>query len=224
MERIEDIHLVLGHAVAVALREIIAGEAVAPRDRVVFLDRDGVINELAPDNGYVTRWEEFRFLSSALEAIRRLTENGYRVVVVSNQSCIGRGLVTHEDIRQIHRLMEEKIAESGGKVEAIYYCPHKPGDECSCRKPRPGMFLAAMEDLGVDLVQSVFVGDSVSDLLAADKIHATSILVRTGHGTQAEEQLGPGVVEPTLIVDDLAQAVDWIITQREQASAPRVDE
>lgn len=223
MERIEDIHLVLGHAVAVALREIIAREAVAPKDRVVFLDRDGVINELAPGNGYVTRWEEFRFLPSVIDAIRRLTESGYRVVIVSNQSCVGRGLATHEDIRQIHRIMEEKITEGAGNVEAIYYCPHKPGDGCSCRKPKPGMFLAAMGDLGIDLVQSVFVGDSVSDLMAADKIHATSILVRTGYGTEAEEQLGPGVVQPALIADDLARAVDWIIMQGQETSGLRAD-
>jgi D-sedoheptulose 7-phosphate isomerase len=213
MERIEDVHLILGHAVAVALREIIAREAVAPRDRVVFLDRDGVINELAPNNGYVTRWEEFHFLPSALVGIRRLTENGYRVVIVSNQSCIGRGLATHEDIRQIHSIMEEKIKESGGNVEAIYYCPHRPGDGCSCRKPKPGMFLAAMGDLGIDLVQSVFVGDSVTDLLAADKIHATSILVRTGYGSEAEQELGPEVVEPAFVADDLSDAVDWILAQ-----------
>ncbi len=214
MERIEDVHLVLGHAVAVALREIVAEEAVEPKDRVVFLDRDGVINKLAPNRGYITKWEEFHFLPGSLEAIRKLTQGGFRIVIVSNQSCIARGLATNEDIRLIHRIMEEKIEKAGGKVTAIYYCPHKPGDGCHCRKPKPGLFLRAMEDLGIDLVQSVFVGDSMSDLLAADKIHAMAILVLSGHGGETESRLGPGVVEPAAVLKDLGAATDWILENR----------
>jgi len=211
MERIEDIHLVLGHAVAVALRDIIAREPVPPRDRVVFLDRDGVINRLAPDNGYVTSWDMFEFLPGVLEALVELKNGGYRIVIVTNQSCIGRGLATHEDINLIHRIMGEKIEEAGGAVDGIYYCPHKPDSGCSCRKPKPGLFLAAQGDLGIDLVQSIVVGDSLSDLQAVDKIHATSILVETGHGMTTREQLGPGTVRPDVTVRNLGDAVRWIL-------------
>ncbi len=214
MERIEDVHLVLGHAVAAALRDIIAQEPVPSRDRVVFLDRDGVINQLAPDNGYVTSWEDFRFLPGALDAIARLTRSGFRIVVVTNQSCIGRGLATHEDIRLIHRIMEERIEEVGGRIEAVYYCPHKPDDGCSCRKPKPGLFLAAQEDLGIDLVQSIVIGDSLSDLQAVEKIHGTSLLVRTGHGSDTMAQLGPGVVQPSAIAHDVGEAAEWILEKR----------
>ena len=182
-----------------------------PRDRVVFLDRDGVINTLVPNNGYVTSWDQFEFLPGVLDAIVTLNNRGYRIVVVTNQSCIGRGLATHEDINLIHRIMVEKIEEAGGTVDGIYYCPHEPGAGCSCRKPKPGLFLAAKEDLGIDLVQSIVVGDSLSDLQTVDKIHATSILVETGHGTTTREQLGPGTVQPDIIVRDLEEAVKWIL-------------
>lgn len=204
MERIEDVHLAIGHAMAVALRERMLREPMTP---AVFVDRDGVINALGPDGGYVTRWEQFSFLPKALEALAELARAGLRVVVVTNQSCIGRGLARHEDVRTIHRLMEEAVAEHGGRIEAVYMCPHRPEDGCGCRKPRPGLFVIARDDLGIDLARSVVIGDHQSDMEAASRIGAKGILVLTGHG---QEALAACSSAPAAVVADLAEAVRWI--------------
>ncbi|MBN1424934.1 HAD-IIIA family hydrolase [Candidatus Fermentibacteria bacterium] len=211
MERIEDAHLVIGHAAAVALRERVRR---APVFRpAVFLDRDGVINALGPGDGYVTRWEQFQFLPGALEALAELARHDLPVVIVTNQSIIGRGLASYEEVRTIHRLMEERIRDAGGRVAAVYVCPHRPEDGCGCRKPRPGLFFLARDDLGLDLARSVVIGDHQSDMEAAARIGATGILVKTGHGvTWAREGAGDVVV-----VENLPAAVQRILTHNTNA-------
>jgi len=206
MERIEDVHLAIGHAAAVALRERIAQE---PPDRpVVFVDRDGVINALGPGDGYVTRWEQFEFLPGAVDALADLHRRGLRVVVVTNQSCIGRGLTTPEHVRTIHRIMADQVREAGGSIDAVYFCPHRPEDGCWCRKPNPGLFLAARDDMGIDLARSVVIGDHPSDIEAAARIGATGVLVRTGHGAASVQSCA---AVPAVVVDDLAEAARWIV-------------
>ncbi len=209
MERIEDVHLALGHAVAVALRERFARAPGATP--AVFVDRDGVINRLGPDGGYVTRWEHFEFLPGALEALAVLRERGCRVVVVTNQSCIGRGVARHEEVRAINRLMEEAVEAAGGHIEATYLCPHRPEDGCGCRKPKPGLFFLARDDLGIDLARSVVVGDHATDMAAASSIGAAAVLVRTGHGARTEAE---GTVRPHVVVNDLREAAEWIVTHQ----------
>lgn len=220
MERIEDVHLIIGHAAAVALRERMASSAALRP--AVFMDRDGVINALGEDDGYVTRWEHFRFLPGALEAMADLAGHGVPVIIVTNQSIIGRGRASHEEVRTIHRLMEERIREAGGSVEAVYLCPHAPEDGCGCRKPLPGLFLTARDDLGLDLANSVVIGDHQTDMEAAARIGATGILVRTGHNA-ARLQEGTGEV---VAVADLPEAVRWILHsagQREKRVACGVE-
>lgn len=200
MQRIEDVHLAIGHAVGMALRHLMAQEPLpAP---AVFVDRDGVINALEPGKRYVTSWEEFHFIPRALEALAALCRMGARVVVVTNQSCIGRGLVSRRTVRLIHASMEEAVERAGGRIEAVYVCPHQPEDGCGCRKPRPGLFYAAQQDLGIDLARSVVIGDDSTDMEAARRIGARGVLVRTGHGRDCAHQ---GVV-----VEDLWGAVQWI--------------
>jgi histidinol-phosphate phosphatase family protein len=128
----------------------------------VFLDRDGVINANRSD--YVKSWDEFAFLPGVFEALRRLREGSRTVVVVSNQSAIGRGIAAPAVVDAIHRRMRAEVAEHGGRIDAVFYCPHRPDEGCECRKPRPGLLRRAARELGLDLARSYLVGDAVSDV------------------------------------------------------------
>ena len=130
--------------------------------RVVFLDRDGVINVNRDD--YVKSWDEFEFIPGAKEAIKTLNENEFWVIIVTNQSPIGRGIFGHETLNEIHKFMLQELSEVGAHIDAIYYCPHRPDDNCECRKPKPGLILKAAEELNIDLTISWLIGDSDSDL------------------------------------------------------------
>lgn len=174
--------------------------------QVLFLDRDGVINREA--EGYITEWSQFEFLPGALEAIRRLTEEGYKIIIISNQSAINRGLATKDEIDRIMTNMVTEIEASGGKIWDIYYCPHRPEDKCDCRKPEPGLFFQAEEKHGVKITNTWFVGDKLTDVAVAIRIGARPILIRGG-------KVVPGVLvteeDAVTVVDDLSGAVDYII-------------
>ena len=136
---------------------------------VVFLDRDGVINEQAPPHQYITRWEDFRYLPGVHEAIKKLNDAGYRGIIVSNQRCIARGMLTVEGLEALNRRLLEDIEAHGGKIEAVYYCPHDVSDNCGCRKPKTGMLEQAEKDLeeqGLEIRKeaSWMVGDFRSDI------------------------------------------------------------
>ena len=132
----------------------------------VFLDRDGVINRKAPEGEYVTRWEDFHVLPGVVEGIAQLNRKGLLVVVVTNQRCVAKGLMTEAELKKLHRQMTEHFAESGAKIDGIYYCPHDVEPPCDCRKPAPGMLLAAAKWHGVNLAASWMIGDSESDIQA----------------------------------------------------------
>lgn len=175
--------------------------------RAVFLDRDGVINESRRD--YVKRWEEFRFLPGVLPSLRTLASSPFRVVIVTNQSAVGRGLMSHDVLEDIHRRMLERIVSAGGRVDAIYCCPHRPSDGCSCRKPRPGLFQQAATDLQIDLGRSYCIGDKPSDLQAGFRAGCQGILVLSGEGALSSiDRLGGCPV-----VRDLEAAVDLILAR-----------
>jgi len=148
----------------------------------IFIDRDGVINENRAD--YVKSWEEFHFLPGAREAIAQVTRAGHRVIVCSNQAAIARGLVSVETVEEIHQRMIMEVAEAGGAIEKVYYCPHPKDGNCCCRKPRPGMLLRAHDELGVDLSDAVFIGDSMTDVRAGLAAGVRPILVLTGLGVE----------------------------------------
>lgn len=156
--------------------------------RAVFLDRDGTINE---EKDYLHRIEDFAFIPGVPAAIRRLKEAGFLVIVVTNQSGVGRGYYSMEDVDRLHRHLQDKLAESGTAVDAFYVCPHHPTEgvghflrDCDCRKGRPGMLLQAAAEHGIDLERSFMVGDKAADIEAGEEAGCRSMLVLTGYGAE----------------------------------------
>ena len=145
--------------------------------RAVFLDRDGVINRKAVEGKYITRWEDFHFLPGAIEAIFLLVQAGWRVIVVTNQRCIAKGLLTIPELDRIHKKMLAEVRKSGADIEAIYYCPHDEQPPCRCRKPLPGMLLAAARERRVDLGSSWMIGDSEKDVEAGKRAGCRTVLI-----------------------------------------------
>ena len=134
--------------------------------KAVFLDRDGVINRKAPEGQYVTRWEEMEFLPGVHEAVRLLNQAGFFVVVVSNQRCVAKGLITTAELESMHTRMMREFVAAGATLNAIYYCPHDYDPPCACRKPQPGMLLDAAREHEIDLTGSWMIGDSGHDVEA----------------------------------------------------------
>jgi len=145
--------------------------------KVIFLDRDGVINKKAPKADYVKSWEEFEFLPGVLEGIRLLKENDYQIFIISNQAGIARGLMTEEDLAGIHNNMISEIEKNGGRIDGVYYCPHGWDENCECRKPKPGMFYRASREHHIDLSKSYFIGDDERDKIAGEAAGMKTILV-----------------------------------------------
>jgi D-glycero-D-manno-heptose 1,7-bisphosphate phosphatase len=141
----------------------------------VFLDRDGVINERRLD--HVRSWSEFSFRPDVLEMLPRLASTGAAVVVVTNQSVVGRGLISAAELHDIHGRMVDAIAAAGGHITAVYVCMHAPEDGCDCRKPAPALLFQASRELGISLSESVMIGDELSDVLAAAAADCIPILV-----------------------------------------------
>lgn len=175
----------------------------------IFLDRDGVINENRSD--YVKSWQEFRFLPGSKAAIARLARAGHRVIVCTNQACIARGIVSVETVEDIHRRMLAEVAQADGKIEKVYYCPHSRDEGCQCRKPRPGLLLRARDELGIDLHDALFIGDSISDVRAGLAADITTVLVLTGLGEEQLHQHSHEAEGPFHIMTDLGQAVEMIL-------------
>jgi D-glycero-D-manno-heptose 1,7-bisphosphate phosphatase len=134
--------------------------------KAVFLDRDGVINRKAPEGDYVIRWEEMTFLPGVVDAISLLNKAGFRVIVVTNQRCVAKGLITAQALESLHQQMCNALARDGARIDAVYYCPHEKDAGCGCRKPAPGMLLKAKADYGIDLSPSWMIGDSELDVEA----------------------------------------------------------
>ena len=178
--------------------------------KIVFVDRDGVINRDRSD--YVKSWSEFEFLPGSLDALKLLTLNNYHVILITNQSVINRKMVTEAVLRDIHAKMEDAIVDHGGRLKAVYYCPHVPEDGCSCRKPEPGLIERAKAEHGLDLSNACLIGDSFKDIVCAQRAGCGQIvLVRTGHGRKAEKLCGEAGVKPDHVADDLMAAVRWLL-------------
>jgi histidinol-phosphate phosphatase family protein len=178
--------------------------------KTVFLDRDGVINQ-NHDGDYVKTWGEFEFIPGAKEAIKDFTIAHWDVIIVSNQACIGKGIVSADVLDEIHIRMEDEIADYGGQIKAIYYCPHRAEENCLCRKPKPGMLLEAALDLGINLSDSYLVGDNITDIQAGAEVGCVTVLVKTGLGIKSMERSQQWTVKPHYILSDLFHAAEFIV-------------
>jgi D-glycero-D-manno-heptose 1,7-bisphosphate phosphatase len=178
--------------------------------KVVFLDRDGVINRDSPD--YIKDWSEFEFIPGSIEAIRDLTRNGFVSILVTNQSALARRFITRQKFEYVHAMMCKAIAAGGGKITDIFFCPHLPDAGCDCRKPRPGLIIQAQRKYNIDLTQALMIGDSAKDIACARNAgcgHA--ILVKTNKNLGDEKDLEAQRIIADYVAKDLADAARWII-------------
>lgn len=187
----------------------------------VFLDRDGVLIE---DVHLLTRADQIVVLPGVPEALKKLVDAGFKLVVVSNQPVVSRGLVSEDGVRSVHQHMESLLQSAGAPpLDAIYFCPHHPKStlpayqvNCDCRKPKPGMFLQAAKELGIDLRASFTVGDRITDIIAGAKSGGRTVLVQTGkHMDKPIETSEPldTTIQPDHVCSDLAAAAEWIVDQ-----------
>ena len=180
--------------------------------RHVILDRDGVLNQEAHGGGYVLQPEEFFWLPGALDALAMLRRAGVYLSVATNQSGVGRGLMTLGQLDAVHHRMQTEASQYGAALDAVLYCPHAPDDGCACRKPAPGLINEALARSGFGAAESLVVGDDRRDLEAASRAGVKALLVRTGKGRKTEMLLN-GAEVPTY--DDLAQLACAILRAHE---------
>ncbi len=179
--------------------------------KLVILDRDGVINR--DSRAYIKSQAEWKPLPGSLEAIARLHQAGYIVVVATNQSGVGRGLFDHNALAATMHKMHDAVQAEGGEIAAVFYCPHTPEDECTCRKPKSGLFEQIRRRFNVDLEGIPAIGDSMRDIEAARTAGALPILVRTGNGAKTERRLPSD--SDVAVYDDLLEAVHAIVNESE---------
>lgn len=184
--------------------------------KLLILDRDGVINE--DSDAYIKSVEEWIPVSGSIEAIAKLSRAGWTVAVATNQSGIARGYYDLATLDAMHARLRDLVAEQGGDVGLIVYCPHGPDDGCACRKPKPGMLQTIANHYGVDLEGVWFVGDSSGDLKAAQTVDSQPVLVRTGKG---EKTLAGSIPANTLVFDDLAAVAAELIHNSDPHLKPR---
>ena len=182
------------------------------KSKCVFLDRDGTINV---EVSYLHRVEDVQLIKNVPEAINLLNHNGYKVIVLSNQSGVARGYFSEEDVRGVNREIDRLIRLKGGEIEDFYFCPHYLGGkiqkyaiQCSCRKPGIGMIGRAAQDYDIDISNSYMIGDKASDVKMANNAGCRSILVKTGYGL---EECSNIAIEADFIAEDLLDAAKWII-------------
>jgi len=177
--------------------------------KVVFLDRDGVINQDSPD--YIKSWAEFKFLPGSIAALKKLTVGGFTAIIITNQSAINRRMISKATLDDIHVRMKDAVVAGGGLIKDIFFCPHRPDEGCLCRKPKPGMILAAQKKHRIELDSAYMIGDSAKDIECAHRAGCGhSILVKTGNGTRAERTLAEKKNYPGHVAADLLAAVNWI--------------
>jgi len=188
--------------------------------KLVILDRDGTIN--VDSDAFIKSPEEWQPLPGALEAIARLNHAGWHVAVASNQSGLGRGLFDVGSLNAIHAKMHKMLATYGGRIDAVFYCPHTPDEGCSCRKPQSGLFEQIAERFGVDLKLVPVVGDTVRDLQAGARVGCPPHLVLTGKGEALRGMTLPPDFPPnTRVHEELSAFADWLIAHPAPVPAPR---
>jgi len=180
-----------------------------PSDKIIVLDRDGVINRDSSD--YIKSPDEFEPIPGSIQAIRLLFQNDFTVTVATNQSGLGRKLFDEDALTAIHQKLYWLAEAAGGAVSGIFYCPHKPDAGCDCRKPRTGLLQRIEENFHIPLAGKFFVGDSKKDLQAAIRFNMKPVLVRTGNGASLEKQLDSDTLQNLPVYPNLLRAVENLI-------------
>lgn len=184
--------------------------------RAVFLDRDGVLIENRAD--YIREWSHVSLLPLAIDALRGFRREGLKIIVVTNQSAVGRGIMTLETAQEINNRLVRDLGESGGRIDAVYMCPHQPQDACTCRKPLPGLLLQAARELSIDLASSWMVGDAWSDLLAGQAAGLQgTVIVKTGRGASQLTKAQPEGIKSFFVCDNVFEAYKTIAGLSEKA-------
>lgn len=183
-------------------------------NKAVFLDRDGVINRKAPEGEYIVRWDDFEILPGVVEAIRTLNQSGYHVIIVTNQRAVAQKKITIAELEKMHGKLIATLAERGGRIDRIYFCPHDLGASCDCRKPKAGMLLRALKEFEIDPRESWMVGDSPVDIEAGKSAACRTALI--GASPNGNDS-GAGA---DILAGDLRQAVALILTVDESPSLP----
>ncbi len=177
--------------------------------KIIFLDRDGVINKYPGFGDYVKDYREFYFLSGAKEAIRKLTEKGFSIYIISNQAGIAKKIFPKSKLKDITKKMLREIEESGGKIKGVYYCTHRKEDNCSCRKPKIGSIQKAIKKKKVNLRDAYFIGDTPRDIETGKNAGCKTILVLSGEAKK--EDIKNLTFKPDLIVRNLLEATKIIL-------------
>ena len=176
-------------------------------DPAIFLDRDGVI--IKNRNSYVRDWAHVCFYKRSLDAILKLSSTSYKIVLVTNQSAVGRGLISISTADEINRRIVDQIKKSGGRIDGVFMCPHQPDDMCFCRKPQPGLLFEAAKALSIDLKRSILIGDAISDIQAGQNAGIErTILVLTGRGRMQLTQPAVRNLQPFDVFQSLSHAVN----------------
>ncbi|WDP91260.1 MAG: D-glycero-beta-D-manno-heptose 1,7-bisphosphate 7-phosphatase [Desulfobacter sp.] len=175
----------------------------------IFLDRDGVINEDSP--AYIKSPEEFHFIPKSPEAVALLNKSGFEVILITNQSAVGRKMITRETLASIFDKMQAGIRAADGRIKDVFFCPHTPDEGCRCRKPRPGLILDAIKKYGIDPAAAAMVGDSAKDIECGRAAGcAKTVLVATGNGPKARQELADKGITPDYWARDLYDAAQWL--------------
>lgn len=178
----------------------------------IFLDRDGVINRYPGDTKYVTSWKEFSFLPRAKSAITKLHKNKFKIFVISNQAGVGKGIFSKKELDFITKNMLKGIAESGGKIDKVFYCTHRNEENCSCRKPKAGLIKFALKKYPVDIKNSFFIGDTIRDVITAKAAGCKSILIFSGKEKLSNRKNWEE--KPDFVFKDLWEAAEFITNNK----------
>lgn len=173
--------------------------------KIALIDRDGIINKRPLKARYIKNWKQFKFLPGAIKSMGLLKRHGFKLILISNQAGIGRGLMTEKDLQKIHENMQKALKEKNADLDAIYYCPHSWEDNCECRKPKPGMILRAANDLSFDITKAVFIGDDERDVQTGKNAGCKTILISRGNAANSS---------PDMICKSFEQAAELLANHK----------
>jgi D-glycero-D-manno-heptose 1,7-bisphosphate phosphatase len=177
----------------------------------LFLDRDGVIIENR--SNYVRTWSDVSFYAQVLSSLKKIESSKYKIFIITNQSAIGRGIISQKTAESINNQLVNEIQSAGGRIDGVFMCPHTPDDNCYCRKPQPGMILDAADAFSLDLIHSILIGDALSDIIAGQTAGVgVNVLVNTGRGAAQSALPLASQIPPFLIYNSLADALSELVS------------